>query len=151
MAEPPAPGPRFGPLHPVTRLARVQQQLRSFAGLHRSEIGGVIQQLDEGGLQGFSDRLTAYLDLHAQEMATVIEELEDVAKDLSAASSPGRGASEVQRNAKSDLPQEQQKAVDPSDPAADSPKRARWLTEQANRLLRPVSRRGFLFPGSKPD
>lgn len=135
-----------GPLHPATRLARVQQQLRSFAELHRSEIDGVIQQLNEANLQGFSARLTAYLDLHAQEMAMVAEELADLGADLqeeppstvqtspNASAEPGRQAS----------------GVDPSDPAASSPKRARWLAEQANRLvIRPVSRRGFLLPWSK--
>lgn len=133
MTDSPPPRPR-GPLHPATRLGRIQQQLRTFAELHGSELNGVVAQIEEAGLDEISSRLKAYGDLHEQEIAMVIEELADLESDLAETQAAHEEAPSTAR--------------DSVDPAEHSPKRARWLAAQQNRPpTRPVSRRGFLFPG----
>lgn len=124
----------FGPMHPVTRLERVAQQLRSFAELHASEFEAVAGDLEAAGAAELAARLRTYGRLHADEAAMVLEELADVGEGLRA-----DGAKEE--------PDEPSDA--PSDPAAASPKRARWLAQEARRATpTPVSRRTFLT-GSK--
>ncbi len=126
--------PTFGPMHPVTRLERVGQQLRSFAELHTNELETVASDLELAGAAELAARLRTYGKLHADEAAMVLEELADVCEAL-------RGST-----AKDDSPGEQ-RAATANDPAANSPKRARWLAEEARRVA-PVSRRSFLT-GSK--
>ncbi len=78
----------FGPLHPVTRLRRLQQQVRSFAGLHAAELSALAHELREDGHEGHAARLTAFQVLHDQEAALVLEELTDLASDLAAGAGP---------------------------------------------------------------
>jgi hypothetical protein len=126
------------PLHPTTRLLRIRQQLQSFGDLHGSEIEAVIRDLSEAGLTGLAGRLAAYRELHGTEIGMVLEELDDIARDLAG---PEEGPPSA--------PSSPSATGEADDPAADSPKRAQWLKEQAERQVRPVSRRDFLFPGGR--
>ncbi len=65
-------------MHPATRLARVLQQLRTFATLHSSELDEIISQLESKDHADLAARLRTYRDLHPQELALVLEELADV-------------------------------------------------------------------------
>lgn len=127
----------LGPMHPATRVGRVRRQIQSLAALHQSEIESTIQQLNDAQVSDVAARLATYQELHTQETAMVIGELADLEADLAATEARPE-------------PAPVRTPPDPVDPAADSPKRAHWLAEQANRLvIQPISRRGFLFPGSK--
>jgi hypothetical protein len=121
----------FPPTHPVTRLDRVVQQLRSFGQLHSAELEAVAVEL-ESIAPDVAGRLRAFQAMQRDEGQLVVEELADIRADLA------RGASE------SDSREER---IPLKDPAVDSPKRARWLAEQAARdeqLRRPRSRRQLL-------
>lgn len=131
--------PAFGPLHPVTRLGRVQQQLRSFTDLHAEELGAVAQDLRNAGLAELAARVTAFQTLHEQEAGLVVAELADIATDL---------ASDSQSGSQPPQPAVEGPLEDESDPAAGSPRRARWLAAQARRL-KGVSRRDFLLPWTR--
>jgi hypothetical protein len=130
----------LGPLHPASRLGRVLQQLRSFSALHAGELESLIAQLEAAGQTELATRLGVYRDLHAQEAELIVDELADL-------------HAELERAARAAAPPEAPDAADPAagaapgDPAAGSPRRARWLAEQARRAERPVSRRGFLGGG----
>jgi hypothetical protein len=109
---------------PVTRLGRVIQQLRSFADLHANEL---LRLADEIESSDVADRLRALRDIQRDEADMVVQELLDLQDDLvsgtaaPAAATPAGG-----------------------DPAANSPRRAKWLAEQeaeAERLRDPISRR----------
>lgn len=137
MAESVDPLP-FG--HPITRLGRVRQQLRVFAGLHAAELDGVVAELEAAGVAEPAARLKAYRDLHAQEAGMILEELADLCAELEV---------EAHRAGGVDAPLAQARAEDPAttaaDPGASSPRRARWLAEQARRdEPQAISRRGFL-------
>jgi len=133
-------------MHPTSRLARVQQQLRVFADLHASELSAFTAELEAAGLTELATRLKTYKDLHAQESRLVLEELADLQAELEA---------EPSGSAAVDAP------ADPSvaamgntlpDPAAASPKRARWLAEQIRRAeSTPISRRQFLTRAKDPS
>lgn len=128
-------------MHPVTRLARVQQQLHSFAELHQAELEGLARELEGADLGELVSRLAAYQELHRHEAAMVVEELADLAQDVEALA---RGLETSKGPSKAEEARSSQPQVDP---AASSPRRARWLAEQAERAKpRPVSRRGFLAP-----
>jgi hypothetical protein len=117
-------------MHPVTRLGRVVQQLRSFADLHASELEGMAMDLDAAGATDVATRLRIYRDVQRDEATMVVDELVDIQTDLAA-----------QAPASPELPPLQ---TPPGDPAANSPRRAKWLAEQeaeAERLRQPVSRR----------
>src|SRR5438132_8267609 len=122
-------------MHPVTRLGRVIQQLRSFSDLHAGELEGLAVELDAVGAGEVAQRLRAYRDVQRDEAAMVVDELVDVQRDMAAAALPQPveplelppGAPGVAR-----------------DPAISSPKRAKWLADQASeeeRLKQPLSRR----------
>jgi hypothetical protein len=116
---------QFPPNHPVTRLGRVIQQLRSFADLHAGELEGLGVELDNAGAAELAARLRAYRDVQRDEATMVVDELVDLQQDMSAATP-----------APLDVPT--------GDPAANSPRRAKWLAEQeaeAERLRQPISRR----------
>ena len=131
-----SPGQPLGALHAATRLGRIQQQLVSFARLHRAEIEGVLPQLQAAGLTELAARLTTYQELHAGELDMVIDELADLAADFAAPQPTVQGTP--------GLPE-----PTTTDPAENSPRRAAWLTEQANRSgAKPLTRRDFLLPGS---
>jgi metal-dependent amidase/aminoacylase/carboxypeptidase family protein len=122
-------------MHPVTRLGRVIQQLRSFGSLHANELEGMAQELDVAGAAELAVRLRAYRDVQRDEAQMVVDELVDIQTEM----------------ANSALPVETlPAAADPHDPAANSPRRAKWLAEQAaeaERLRQPVSRRDLLSGG----
>jgi hypothetical protein len=131
------------PLHPATRLGRVLQQIASFSTMHAAELEGVAAELEVAGQSELAARLRIYSDLHTQEAGLIIDELADV-------------RSVLDRPAPADPPPSpeaspQSGLTAPSarpDPAASSPKRARWLAEQAEQARqsaeaaqRPRSRR----------
>lgn len=121
--------PQFPPMHPVTRLGRVIQQLRSFADLHASELDGMALDLDTAGATDVAARLRAYRDVQRDEATMVVQELVDIQADMATSDS---------------TPALPPLETPPGDPAANSPRRAKWLAEQeaeAERLRQPVSRR----------
>ncbi len=127
----------FPPMHPVTRLGRVIQQLRSFADLHADELEGMAVDLDAAGATDVAARLRAYRDVQRDEASMVVNELVDIQTDMAAASQP----TETPANPTPPLA-----AAASRDPAVNSPRRAKWLAEQAaeaERLRQPVSRRGL--------
>lgn len=120
--------PQFPPMHPVTRLGRIIQQLRSFGDLHANELEAMAQDLDATGATEVGTRLREYRDIQRDEASMVITELEDIRDDMAASATP------------EELPA----SPVTGDPAINSPRRAKWLAEQAaeaERLRQPVSRR----------
>jgi hypothetical protein len=127
-------------MHPVTRIGRVLQQIRSFTTLHASELEGLTAELEAAGQSELATRLRVFQSLHSQEAAMIVEELAHVQAELDrdvraaqplapASQTPGAGPD-----------------VDPAliDHAANSPKRARWQAEQARHAeeaRRPRTRR----------
>lgn len=136
-------------MHAVTRLGRVIQQLRSFGELHASELDGLAAELAERA-QGddAAGRLRIYRDVQRDETQLVVDELVDIQIDLAAANQAElTSAGQVEHTAAADLT-----SGAASDPAVNSPKRARWLAEQAaevERRQQPLSRRDF-FGGGAP-
>jgi hypothetical protein len=82
-------------------------------------------------LRRVEQQVRVFKELHQSELQIILDELTDIAKQV-----------EVERAAAA-LPA-QPSDVDPDDPAASSPKRAKWLAEQANKDA-PKSRRKLLF------
>jgi hypothetical protein len=124
----------FSPMHAVTRLGRVIQQLRSFGELHADELEAMAVELEVAGAPEVAARLRAYRDVQRDEGQIVVDELVDIRSE--AATAP------------QDVPSPMAAA---HDPAINSPKRARWLAEQAaeaERLKQPFSRRDFLGRGA---
>jgi hypothetical protein len=121
----------FPPMHAVTRLGRVIQQVRSFGDLHAGELEAMALELDAAGASDAATRLRIYRDVQRDEAQMVVDELVDIQTDV----------------ADSDPPPE---VAEPgSDPAVNSPRRARWLAEQAaeaERLKAPMSRRDLFNP-----
>jgi hypothetical protein len=124
-------------MHAVTRLGRVIQQLKSFGDLHSGELEEMARDLEAAGAADVATRLRIYSDMQRDEADMIVTELADIQTDISAsAPTPER--------------------VEPgSDPAVNSPRRARWLAEQAaeaERLKAPMSRRDLFNPaGPKAD
>jgi hypothetical protein len=86
-------------------------------------------------LHRVEQQIRAFSKLHASELQLILDELTDISKQLedekaaaSAASGPAADTTKV----------------DPTDPSASSPKRAKWLAEQ-ERKAAPKSRRELLF------
>jgi hypothetical protein len=128
------PEPELPPTHAATRVGRVIQQLRSFGELHANELESMAVELETAGATHLAARLRVYRDVQRDEAAMIVDELVDIRSDLVEAAyvpetlplTPDSGS--------------------PGDPAANSPKRAKWLAEQAaeaERLRLPVSRRGL--------
>jgi hypothetical protein len=127
-------------MHPMTRLGRVIQQLRSFGDLHASELEMMAVALDEAGATELARRLRAYRDVQRDEAAMVVDELTDIQNDMAAGAQPS-GPREAP-------------AGSAQDPAAHSPKRAQWLAEQAaeeERLKQPLSRRDLFGKVAQKD
>jgi hypothetical protein len=142
LTEQAPPPPRPGPLHPATRLGRVLQQIRSFTTLHAAELDGVAGELEAAGQTELATRLRAYRDLHTQEAGRIIDELTDVRAELET-----EARSDASTKPEPSEPPPVGSPPSPTDPAAASPKRARWLAEQARHTQRPRSRRDlFLRP-----
>lgn len=95
------------------RLDRLEQQVRSFRELHVTEVTEL------------ATKLRTLVELHADELQLILDELTSIAREVQARPAPPAPA---------------------GDPAADSPKRAAWLAEQERRAKPgPVSRRELLF------
>src|SRR5919197_2819978 len=118
----------FPPMHPVTRLGRVIQQLRSFGDLHANELELMAAELDGAGATDLAQRLRAYRDVQRNEATMVVDELLDIQNDMAAAqpSEPLEAPPAVPGAA--------------GDPAINSPRRAKWLAEEERRR-QPLSRR----------
>jgi hypothetical protein len=87
--------------------------------------------LEAAGAADVAARLRLYRDVQRDEAQMVIDELVDIRTDMAAAAAPAT----------------QTEAAPTTDPAINSPKRARWLAEQAaeaERLKQPFSRRDLL-------
>jgi hypothetical protein len=82
-------------------------------------------------LRRVEQQVRVFKELHQSELQIILDELTDIAKQV-----------EAERAAAA--PPSQPTDVDPDDPAASSPKRAKWLAEQANKAA-PKSRRELLF------
>lgn len=120
-------------MHPVTRLGRVIQQLRSFGELHGGELEALAMELDASGASEIAARVRIYRDVQRDEAAMVTEELVD-----------------IQGTVASVAPAPEETAVTGGDPAVNSPRRAKWLAEQAaeaERLKAPMSRRDLFAHG----
>lgn len=86
-------------------------------------------------LHRVEQQIRAFSKLHASELQLILDELTDISKQMEeekAAESAASDAASVTAQ------------IDPSDPAASSPKRAKWLAEQ-ERKAAPKSRRELLF------
>jgi len=121
-------------MHAVTRLGRVIQQLRSFGELHASELEAMALELEAAGVPDLAGRLRAYRAIQQDEAQIVVDELVDIQSDA---------AAEVYAAPRPVAGQH--------DPAINSPKRARWLAEQAaeaERLKQPISRRDLFSRGA---
>jgi hypothetical protein len=137
--------PQFPPMHSVTRLGRVIQQLRSFAELHAGELEALAAELDTPSPSDVAARLRIYRDVQRDEAQMIVDELVDIQTDMAAAQQAATGQTEA--------------AVVPTaagsrDPAVNSPRRAKWLAEQAaeeERRRQPLSRRNFFGGGAKPE
>jgi hypothetical protein len=130
-------------MHPVTRLGRVIQQLRSFGDLHANELETLAVALDAAGAADLAQRLRAYRDVQRDEAAMVVDELVDVQSDMAAAAQPPEPL-EVPPSAPGVA----------RDPAINSPKRAQWLAEQAaeeERRKQPLSRRDLFGKVAQKD
>jgi len=155
-----------GPLHPVTRLGRLLQQIRSFTTLHVSELEGVAAELESAGQTELAARLRIFRDLHAQEAGLILDELADVQTGLDREAGVGGPAepdqsvqqvesqSSVTEDPRLRAPESRSVGLDPDpstvDPAVNSPKRARWLAEEARKAeeaRRPRSRRDIFKRG----
>ena len=146
--------PTFPPMHPVTRLGRIIQQLRSFGDLHADELETMAQSLDAAGAADEAMRLRAYRDVQRDEARMVVDELADIQNDMIAAAQASQPA-QPSPVPEAPLPAAAAAIANPRDPAANSPRRARWLAEQAaeaERLRQPVSRRELFGRAvSKPE
>lgn len=119
------------------RLARLEQQIRSFRELHVTEVADLAKKLG------------TLVELHADELQLVLDELADIAREVAARrATEGRPESGAAGSAAAPPggPAAGSAAAPPGDPAAGSPKRAAWLAEEEPRARPvPVSRRELLF------
>lgn len=119
---------------PVTRLGRIIQQLRSFADLHANELSGIASEIQASDI---ADRLRALRDIQRNEAVMLVQELVDLQDDL------------VSGTSLETVP-----VAPGGDPAANSPRRAKWLAEQeaeAERLRDPISRRELFERVANPE
>lgn len=121
-------------MHPVTRLGRVIQQLRSFGDLHASEFDALAAELDAAGLNEVAAKIRVYRDVQRDEGQLVIDELLDIQGDVIRTAEPVAP------------PPPDAPVAAPEDQWLASPRRAQWLAEQAERDAQaraPRSRREF--------
>ncbi len=139
-------------MHPVTRLARVHQQLRSFQELHAFDLTELAAAVEQAGQSGLAGKLRVLQAVQSDELALVIDELADLRSDFDArmrptpATDPAAPADSLDAEGAQESPIESVRGAPPDDPAASSPKRARWRAEMARRAAQPVSRRA-IFTG----
>ena len=86
-------------------------------------------------LRRVEQQIRAFSKLHSSELQLILDELTDISKQL-----------EEEKAAEAAVvpSTDDAKKFDPADPAASSPKRAKWLAEQ-ERKAAPKSRRELLF------
>lgn len=89
-------------------------------------------------LRRVEQQIRAFSKLHASELQLILDELTDISKQME----EEKAAASEAASASFSGPATGQ--VDPADPAAASPKRAKWLAEQ-ERKTAPKSRRDLLF------
>jgi hypothetical protein len=121
-------------MHPVTRLGRVIQQLRSFGDLHASEFDALASELDAAGLNEVAAKIRVYRDVQRDEGQLVIDELLDIQGDVLETAEPAVP------------PPPDTPAAAPEDQWRASPKRAQWLAKQAEldaQARAPRTRREF--------
>jgi hypothetical protein len=121
--------PPFPPTHPVTRLGRVIQQLRSFRDLHSAELESLAAELEPDA----AAKIRIYGDLQRDEGQLIVDELLDVQQALKDAAQPTEPSLEAPA------------ASPPEEAWQASPKRAQWLEEQTE-ARQPRSRRDFFKP-----
>ena len=132
-------------MHPVTRLGRVIQQLRSFGELHAGELEALAVELDSAESSDVATRLRIYRDVQRDEAQMIVDELVDIQADMASAKHTDIGQMQ---------PVEPTAAGGSGDPAINSPRRAKWLAEQAaedERRRQPLSRRELFSRGTRPD
>lgn len=149
-------------MHPVTRIGRVLQQIRSFTTLHASELEGLAGELEAAGHGELAARLRVFQGLHSQEAGLILDELADIQADLDRQPPPGSASASATGSSAGGQPTVGAGLASPAatapadegsaraDPAANSPKRARWLAEQARQAeeeRRPRSRRDLFKRG----
>ena len=83
-------------------------------------------------LRRLEQQIRAFKQLHESELQMILDELADIAKQVEDATASERASAPSAVT------------LDPADPAAASPKRAKWLAEQ-ERKAAPRSRRELLF------
>jgi uncharacterized membrane protein len=83
-------------------------------------------------LRRVEQQIRAFRELHSSELQLILDELTDISKQLE------------EEKAAANAPVDDTAQIDPADPAASSPKRAKWLAEQ-ERKAAPKSRRELLF------
>jgi hypothetical protein len=89
-------------------------------------------------LRRVEQQIRAFKELHQSELQLILDELGDIVKQVDEEAGSSQGENPLQPP-----------PSDPSDPAAASPKRAKWLAEQ-ERKQAPRSRRELLF-GERED
>jgi hypothetical protein len=130
-------------MHPVTRLGRVVQQLKSFGDLHSDELEKMALDLDAAGAGEIAARLRMYRDVQRDEAQIVVDELVDIRAGMASAA--------PSETAQRSMPASAEAA---HDPAINSPRRAKWLAEQAaeaERRRQPVSRRDLFRSAAPPE
>ena len=135
-------------MHPVTRLGRVIQQLRSFGELHAGELEALAAELDSPSPSAVAARLRIYSEVQRDEAQMIVDELIDIQSDMATTEQSATGQTEAVE------PMAERTASGSRDPAVNSPRRARWLAEQAaeeERRRQPLSRRELFSRGAKPD
>lgn len=90
-------------------------------------------------LRRVEQQIRAFSKLHASELQLILDELTDISKQMDE-----EMAAEIAAESTISGPPAQTPLVAPADPAAASPKRAKWLAEQ-ERKAAPKSRRELLF------
>ncbi len=126
-------------MHPVTRLGRVIQQLRSFGELHAGELESLAAELDSADPSDVAARLRIYRDVQRDEALMIVDELVEIQADMAAKAEQDEPAPLTASGSR--------------DPALNSPRRARWLADRAvqdERRRQPRSRRD-LFSGRQPN
>ena len=119
-------------MHPVTRLGRVIQQLRSFGELHAGELEALAAEPNTPSPSDVAARMRIYSEVQCDESQMIVDELVDIQADMAATAQPEEPAPLTASGSR--------------DPAVNSPRRARWLAEQAaegERRRQPLSRRDF--------
>ena len=114
--------PLFPPMHPVTRLGRVIQQLRSFDDLHASELDALATQLEAAGATEAAAKIRVFRDVQRGEGDLVVDELVDIQQAVSQAAQPTLPEPDPRR-----------RSLAPKTPGATRPSARKWLAEEARR------------------